>query len=100
MESKKGEMRRECHPLLSGASRGSGGEDGKWYKRRLTSGEMESLASVCEALLPPLPVEDPNYEGKKEELSGNKAVQSFYQASGAQSGIPDEVRKPPFSPIL
>ncbi|XP_004296386.1 PREDICTED: long-chain-alcohol oxidase FAO1 isoform X1 [Fragaria vesca subsp. vesca] len=85
-------MRKECHPLLRGGSKG-GGEDGKVYRHRLSSGEMEALASVCEALLPPLPFGDPAsyYEGKNEELSGTKAVQSFYQASGAQSGIPDEV---------
>ncbi|KAM5553218.1 hypothetical protein ABKV19_025445 [Rosa sericea] len=84
-------MRKECHPLLGGASRGSAGEDGRSYKHGLSSAEMESLASVCEALFPPLPLADPSFEGKKEELSRNKAVQSFYQASGAQTGIPDEV---------
>lgn len=89
-------MRQEGgHPLLSGR-RGSGGDDGnnKLYKHGLSSAEMKSLASVCEALLPPLPLADPNCEGK-EELSENKAAQSFYQASGAQTPIPDEVRQPP-----
>ncbi|KAM1724212.1 hypothetical protein PS2_022069 [Malus domestica] len=47
---------------------------------------MQSLASICEALLPPL------YETDKvEQLTTNKTVQSFYKASAAQTPIPDEV---------
>ncbi|CBI23676.3 unnamed protein product, partial [Vitis vinifera] len=44
---------------------------------------MQSLASICEVLLPPLPLN--SIEGQP-----SKAVQSFYQASGSQHPIPDE----------
>ncbi|KAL5542311.1 hypothetical protein UlMin_010021 [Ulmus minor] len=49
---------------------------------------MQSLASICEAFLPPFPLNS-NLEGKEKMLG--KTVQSFYQASGAQAPIPDEV---------
>ncbi|KAJ9700744.1 hypothetical protein PVL29_006186 [Vitis rotundifolia] len=70
-------MRRECHPLLRGGRR-----EGK-YTHGFSSAEMQSLASICEVLLPPLPLN--SIEGQP-----SKAVQSFYQASGSQHPIPDE----------
>ncbi|CAN6677430.1 unnamed protein product [Malus baccata var. baccata] len=77
-------MRKECHPLLNGG-RGYAGDDGK-YSHGFSSAEMQSLASICEALLPPL------YETDKvEQPTTNKTVQSFYKASAAQTPIPDEV---------
>ncbi|KAL6292269.1 hypothetical protein ACE6H2_000411 [Prunus campanulata] len=80
-------MRKECHPLLSGGRRS--GEHGK-YSHGFSSAEMQSLASVCEALLPALPLNDFCFEGKEEQPT-NKAVQSFQKASGVQTPIPDEV---------
>ncbi|XP_021800094.1 long-chain-alcohol oxidase FAO1 isoform X2 [Prunus avium] len=80
-------MRMECHPLLRGGRRS--GERGK-YSHGFSSAEMQSLASVCEALLPALPLNDFCFEGKEEQPT-NKAVQSFQKASGAQTPIPDEV---------
>ena len=71
-------MRRECDPLLRGGRR-----EGK-YTHGFSSAEMQSLASICEVLLPPLPLN--SIEGQP-----SKAVQSFYQASGSQHPIPDEV---------
>ncbi|XP_009376994.2 long-chain-alcohol oxidase FAO1 [Pyrus x bretschneideri] len=76
-------MRKECHPLLNGG-RGYAGDDRK-YSHGFSSAEMQSLASICEALLPPL------YEIKGEQPTINKAVQSFYKTSAAQTPIPDEV---------
>ncbi|KAJ7979827.1 Long-chain-alcohol oxidase [Quillaja saponaria] len=76
-------MRRECHPLLR--SGGKGGE--RKYRYGLSSGEMESLASICETLLPPLPLD--SLKKKKDQPS--QAVQSFWSASGSQSPVPNEV---------
>lgn len=70
-------MRRECDPLLRGGRR-----EGK-YTHGFSSAEMQSLASICEVLLPPLPLN--SIEGQP-----SKGVQSFYQASGSQHPIPDE----------
>uniref|UniRef100_A0A2N9FFV4 Uncharacterized protein n=1 Tax=Fagus sylvatica TaxID=28930 RepID=A0A2N9FFV4_FAGSY len=72
----------ESHPLLWGERRG-----GRKYIHGFTAAEMESLASICETLLPPLPLR--SFEGKDDQSS--KAMQSFYKASGSQTPIPDEV---------
>ncbi|KAK7278431.1 hypothetical protein RJT34_23459 [Clitoria ternatea] len=69
-------MRRECHPLLRGGRR-----DRK-YKHNLSSPEMESLASICEALLPPL---------HSKNNTTNKAVHLFWEASGSQFSIPHQI---------
>ncbi|TKY51904.1 Long-chain-alcohol oxidase FAO1 [Spatholobus suberectus] len=75
-------MRRECHPLLRG------GRGGCKYTHPLSSAEMESMASICEALLPPLQLE--RLDTTKHNNTG-KAVQHFWKASGSQFSIPDEI---------
>ncbi len=72
----------ESHPLLWGERRGE-----RKYIHGFTAAEMESLASICETLLPPLPLR--SFEGKDDQSS--KAMESFYKASGSQTPIPDEV---------
>ncbi|GAV61492.1 GMC_oxred_N domain-containing protein/GMC_oxred_C domain-containing protein [Cephalotus follicularis] len=56
------------------------------YSHGLTSIEMMTLASLCEVFLPPLPLN--SFEGKEEQP--NKAVGSFFAASGSHSPNPDE----------
>lgn len=75
-------MRRESHPLLRGGRRG-----GK-YKHAFSSAEMESLANICEALLPPLQLESLD---TMENNPTCKAVQFFWKSSGSQFSVPDEV---------
>ncbi|KAL5542313.1 hypothetical protein UlMin_010023 [Ulmus minor] len=75
-------MRRECHPLLKGKRRESK------YNHGLSEAEMQSLASLCEVLMPPLPLMS-SLQVKEEPPS--KAVQSFFEASGAQTPFPEEV---------
>ncbi|KAJ6421001.1 hypothetical protein OIU84_028390 [Salix udensis] len=76
-------MRRECHPLLSGVRN----REIK-YSHGLSSAEMESLSSLCETLLPSLsPI--PDLDGKQNQPT--KAVQAFYEASGSQTPLPDEM---------
>ena len=75
-------MKRESHPLLRGGRRGE-----NKYSHGWTATEMQSLASICEALLPPLTLN--SLEGKNDQPTG--AVQSFYKASGSQFPFPDEV---------
>ncbi|KAK7846977.1 long-chain-alcohol oxidase fao1 [Quercus suber] len=74
-------MKRESHPLLRGGRRGE-----SKYSHGWTAAEMQSLASICEALLPPLTLN--SLEEKNEQPT--EAVQSFYKASGSQFPIPDE----------
>lgn len=69
-------MRRDCHPLLRGGRRCN-----KYTPHILSSAEMESLSSICEALLPPLQLDS----------TKSKAVQHFWKASGSQFSIPHEV---------
>ncbi|XP_020237754.1 long-chain-alcohol oxidase FAO1 [Cajanus cajan] len=64
-------MRRECHPLLGGGSK---------YEHSLSSAEMESIASICEALLPPLHFH-----------TTAKSHQSFWKASGSQFPVPNQI---------
>ncbi len=81
-------MRRECHPLLRERSIGLGGErKEKQWSHGFSAAEMETLASICEAFVPPLPLN--SFEGKKDPPP--KAVQSFYTSSAAQNPIPHEV---------
>ncbi|TKY66734.1 Long-chain-alcohol oxidase FAO1 [Spatholobus suberectus] len=79
-------MRKECHPLLRG-----GKEDSK-YKHGFSAAEMESLASICEVVLPPLPMDA--LKIRKEDQADNdssKSVQSFWKISASRYPIPHEV---------
>ncbi|CAA3004009.1 long-chain-alcohol oxidase FAO1 [Olea europaea subsp. europaea] len=69
-------MGRECHPLLKGRRRESK------YSHGFPVSDMETLSSICEVILPPLPL---------NQQSSNP-VYSFYKvASGSQHPVPDEV---------
>ncbi|OWM62763.1 long-chain-alcohol oxidase FAO2-like isoform X2 [Punica granatum] len=71
----------ECHPLLRGWKK-----EVRGYSHGLSSAQIQSLAAICEAVIPPLPL-----DSMSKELSSNEAVCSFYNASGSQHPIPDEV---------
>uniref|UniRef100_A0A2P2KCW6 Long-chain-alcohol oxidase FAO1-like n=1 Tax=Rhizophora mucronata TaxID=61149 RepID=A0A2P2KCW6_RHIMU len=74
-------MRKGSHPLLRGRIRENKNIHG------FSSGEMRTLASICEAIWPSLPSN--SVEGKED--SPSMAVQTFYQVSGSQFPFPDEV---------
>ncbi|KAA8548845.1 hypothetical protein F0562_000529 [Nyssa sinensis] len=76
-------MGRECHPLLRGGRR-----EGK-YTHGFSSSQMEALASICEAFLPPLPLN--SLEVTENGGQTNEAIESFQTASGSQHPLPDEV---------
>jgi len=79
-------MRREYHPLLRG------GRGGSKYKHGFSAAEMKSLASICEVVLPPLPMDA--LKSRKEDQVGdddNKLLQSFCDISGSRYPIPHEV---------
>ncbi|KAG8370824.1 hypothetical protein BUALT_Bualt13G0023600 [Buddleja alternifolia] len=74
---------RKCHPLLRGGSL----VESKKYKHGFSSSQIESLAAVCEALIPPLPILDGTISNG--ELN-DKAIYSYYKSSGSQAPFPQE----------
>ncbi|KAG5047270.1 hypothetical protein JHK82_016642 [Glycine max] len=80
-------MRKECHPLLRG-----GRGDNK-YKHGFSAAEMESLTSICEVVLPPLPMDALKIrkEDHDDDDSSNKSLQSFLDISASRYPIPHEV---------
>lgn len=77
-------MGNEIHPLLKGGRRETK------YSHGFSSSDMETLASICEVLIPPLTLnslDDMGISGQAKEK-----VQSFLEASGSQNLVPDEVR--------
>lgn len=80
---KEREMRKECHPLLRG-----GRKDNK-FRQGFSSSEMESLASICEVILPPLPMDA--LKIKKHDDVSIEDVEFFWNTSASHYPIPHEV---------
>ena len=76
-------MRKDCHPLLKGKR-----EDSK-YRHGFSPAEMESLRSMCEVVLPPLPLD--SLKSEKLGAEPSRAVQSFWTISASRHPIPHEV---------
>ncbi|KAL5131091.1 Long-chain-alcohol oxidase FAO1 [Glycine soja] len=79
--------RKECHPLLRG-----GRGDSK-YKHGFSAAEMESLASICEVVLPPLPIDALKIrkEDQIDDYDSSKSLKSFWDISASRYPIPHEV---------
>lgn len=69
------------HPGIEGRERICSG-----HNHGFSKSEIQSLASICEALIPPLPV-----DSIPDQPPPDQALLSFFQASGSQPPIPDEV---------
>lgn len=78
-------MGKECHSLLKGGKRE------RKYNHRLSSSEIETLASICDVFLPPIPKDSVTFTGNGDQT--DELIQSFFQASGSQNYVPEEVRK-------
>ncbi|KAL2328003.1 hypothetical protein Fmac_021430 [Flemingia macrophylla] len=79
-------MRKGCHPLLRGR-RGY-----TKYKHGFSASEMESLASICEVVLPPLPMDA--LKIRKEDQADNdssESVKTFWSISASRYPIPIEI---------
>ncbi|XP_058184081.1 long-chain-alcohol oxidase FAO1-like [Rhododendron vialii] len=90
-------MERECHPLLRGGRRE------RKYGHEFSAAQMDSLTSVCEAILPPLPLNSLEVPGKDGRT--NKAIQLLHTASGSQNSVPEEVaehiaKRTPFGAVI
>ncbi|KAK6161260.1 hypothetical protein DH2020_004641 [Rehmannia glutinosa] len=78
-------MGTECHPLLRGGRRETK------YSHGYSTSELETLASICEVLLPPISLSSHHNYPENDDDQSNKAIESFYKASGSQYPVPDEV---------
>ncbi|KAK7405067.1 hypothetical protein VNO78_06249 [Psophocarpus tetragonolobus] len=79
-------MRKECHPLLRG-----GRGDSK-YKHGFSGAEMQSLASICEIVLPPLPMDALKIRKEHQvDDDSSKHLQYFWDISASRYPIPHEV---------
>jgi len=67
--------------------------EGKSYNHGLSSTEMDTLTSICEAIFPPLdpPPHLDEYDHHNHKINGS--LQSFFHSSASQKPIPDEVIK-------
>ncbi|KAI3518477.1 hypothetical protein L1887_07266 [Cichorium endivia] len=75
------ECERECHPLLRG------GRDEEYKTKSFSSSEMETLSSLCDVILQPLPLNSLDDHGNKVEES----IRSFLTASGSRYPVPNKV---------
>ncbi|MBA0640179.1 hypothetical protein Goklo_023143 [Gossypium klotzschianum] len=66
----------DAHPLLRGGRRKT------TYTHGFSSAQTQSLAAICEALIPPLPLDSAHQAS---------SLDAFYKASGAEPPLPDEV---------
>ncbi|KAL5702364.1 long-chain-alcohol oxidase [Ranunculus cassubicifolius] len=81
----EGEKRRnEPHHLLRG------GRQETKYSHGFSSNELQSLALVCEAFIPPISLDSLPFSTDNLDQP-NKSLKSFYLSSGSQHPIPDEV---------
>ncbi|KAL0456965.1 UNVERIFIED_CONTAM: Long-chain-alcohol oxidase FAO1 [Sesamum latifolium] len=76
-------MARECHPLLRGGRRETK------YSHGFSTSELEILTSICEVLLPPIPLMNSQESSAKNDV--DQSYEAFYNASGSQYPVPDEV---------
>ncbi|KAI3723481.1 hypothetical protein L2E82_35090 [Cichorium intybus] len=75
------ECERECHPLFRG------GRDEKYITKGFSSSEMETLSSLCDVILQPLPLNSlDDHDNKVEE-----SIHSFLTASGSRYPVPNKV---------
>ncbi|KAL3726941.1 hypothetical protein ACJRO7_031789 [Eucalyptus globulus] len=87
-------MGRECHPALKGIIRGDR-EKKKLFRGSFSSREMEALAAICETVFPPLSgaaaagTAGGEFEGQIDRE--DEAVRFFYESSGSQAPVPQEV---------
>lgn len=58
--------------------------------REVTAAEMESLASFCEAVLPPVPPPE-EYLREDDHHRNKEALRSFYSTCGSQTPVARQV---------
>ncbi|KAK4405907.1 Long-chain-alcohol oxidase FAO1 [Sesamum angolense] len=76
-------MARECHPLLRGGRRETK------FSHGFSASELEILTSICDVLLPPIPLMNSQESSAKNDV--DQSYEAFCNASGSQYPVPDEV---------
>eukprot|EP01018_Ginkgo_biloba_P007701 Gb_20886 [translate_table: standard] len=76
------------HPLLRGGR--------PPYPHRFSKAQMESLAAICDTLVPSVTLEErfsriPKEANYKDHSRSDKDVDAFYSLSGSQNGVPEHV---------
>ncbi|KAE9621893.1 hypothetical protein Lal_00032366 [Lupinus albus] len=71
-----------CHTLLKG-----GRKREKGYRHGFSSSQMHEMASICDTLLPSLPLDTTL---NKDNIEDHDALLQFYTISGSQPPFPDE----------
>lgn len=77
------EKERNCHPLLQGDH-----NEEDYKKPILCSSEMESLTSICEVILQPLPSNSLNHDHNN---INQELINQFTTLSGSKYPIPNKV---------
>ncbi|GAU46406.1 hypothetical protein TSUD_28220 [Trifolium subterraneum] len=83
------ERSREYHPLLRGGKRRRNSR-GKYNTHDYSSAQMESLTSICEAILPPIESEFLETKGIQPT---SKAMKFFWKVSGCDLSIPHQYQR-------
>ena len=81
----EGKESSTSHPLLSGKRK-----QGCTYSHGFSSAQIQTLAAMCEACIPPLSTPCDSIDKDKGNPIDQKPLQSFYRASGSQPPLPDE----------
>lgn len=76
-----------CHSLLRCGRR----EGEEKYKHGFSSAEMEALASLCDTILPSVPMNSLDVPRDGEEPISDASIIYFHKASGSQNHVPDQV---------
>ncbi|KAK1379768.1 Long-chain-alcohol oxidase [Heracleum sosnowskyi] len=76
-------MGKECHPLLKGGRRESK------YTHGFPPHDLQTLASICEVFLPPVPKNSVPFSSKGDRT--DQHIQSFLESSGSDNFVPEEV---------
>ncbi|XP_016502308.1 long-chain-alcohol oxidase FAO2 [Nicotiana tabacum] len=71
---------KQCHSSLKG------GRISRPYSHGFSSSQIQTIASFCETLIPPLP-----YDPQLVSPFNNKALDSFFSSSASQPPFPNEV---------
>lgn len=79
MEAKESK-KNDYHPLLRGGKSNS-------YTHGFSVSQIQTLSAICEAFIPPLQPNAINIQNPPNQ----QFLHSFYQLSGSQYPIPDEV---------
>ena len=85
LKKKKKKMKgKQSHPRLR-----TSWENKSYDNQIISSSEMDSLVSICEAIFPPVDLHHDDHD----QSFINNSIKSFFQSSASNNPIPNEVNK-------